>query len=128
MDVRRTVSSTSTTNEAERLLASVPMLPEIVERLVRRFDPLQIILFGSWARGDTHRWSDVDLLVVLPDAPDKRRAAIDMRRALAGVGISKDIVVTDRDEIEERGDLIGTVLRPALREGRVVYERPPAYP
>jgi len=41
-------------------------LSEIVERIVRQFDPLRIILFGSWARGDARPDSDVDLLVVLP--------------------------------------------------------------
>jgi len=41
-------------------------LPEIVERIVRGFDPLKIILFGSRARGEAHPDSDVDLLVILP--------------------------------------------------------------
>jgi uncharacterized protein len=37
--------------------------------------------------------------------------------------VCKDIVVTTPEEIARRGDLIGTVLRPALREGKVLYER-----
>ena len=36
----------------------------MTERIVRNFDPLQIILFGSRARGDADRDSDIDLLVV----------------------------------------------------------------
>ena len=40
------------------------------KRIVRAVDPLQVILFGSQARGDTHEWSDVDLLVVVPDGRD----------------------------------------------------------
>jgi len=31
--------------------------------------------------------------------------------------------VTTPAEIEEYGDLVGRVLRPALREGKVLYER-----
>ena len=39
-------------------------LDEIVSRIVQRFHPEKIILFGSHARGTTNTQSDVDLLVV----------------------------------------------------------------
>jgi predicted nucleotidyltransferase len=35
-------------------------------RIAERFDPEKIILFGSFAYGTPHEWSDVDLLVVMP--------------------------------------------------------------
>jgi predicted nucleotidyltransferase len=98
-------------------------LPEMVRRIVERFDPLRIILFGSWARGDARPDSDVDLLVVLPQVENKRRATIELLRALNGVPIAKDIVVTTPGEIAARGNVIGLVLRPALQEGKVLYER-----
>ncbi len=98
-------------------------VPVMVSIIVDRFHPLRIILFGSLARGTAGRDSDVDLLVVLPKVDDKRSAAIEMRRALSRIPVPKDIVVTTPEEIARRGDLIGSVLRPALREGRVVYER-----
>jgi predicted nucleotidyltransferase len=99
------------------------LIADMTDRIARDFDPLRIILFGSHARGDATADSDVDLLVVLPEAPNKRQAAIEIRRALRDLPVSKDIVVTTPDEIARRGDLIGPVLRPALREGKVLYER-----
>ena len=93
----------------------------MTERIVTRFDPLRIILFGSYARGQQTPDSDVDVLVVMPQAPDKRRLAIEIRQSLADVPLSKDIIVTTPDEIERRGDLVGTILRPALREGKALY-------
>lgn len=96
----------------------------MVERIVERFRPLRIVLFGSRARGEAGRWSDVDLLVVLPNGTDKRQAAVEILRALGDLPACKDIVVTTPEEIERRGQLVGTVLRPALREGKVLYERP----
>lgn len=99
------------------------LLPEITERIVRRFHPLRVILFGSHARGDARPDSDLDLLVVLPDPTDRRRAAIEIRRALRDLTVPTDVIVTTPDEIARRGDLVGPVLRPALREGKVLYER-----
>jgi predicted nucleotidyltransferase len=98
-------------------------LPEAIDRIAREFDPLRIILFGSWARGDARPDSDLDLLVVLPKVENKRRAAVDVMRALNELPISKDVVITTPREIAERGNVIGLVLRPALEEGIVVYER-----
>jgi uncharacterized protein len=95
----------------------------MAERIVRDYDPVKIILFGSHARGEADPESDIDLLVVLPEVANKRQAAVAIRRALADLPVPKDIVVTTPEEIDRRGDLVGTVLRPALREGKLLYER-----
>src|SRR3990172_5998921 len=95
-----------------------PCLPEVVDRIKSKFHPVQIILFGSWARGDAREDSDVDLLVVLPKVDHKRRAAIEILRALNGLPISKDVVVTTPEEIKARGHVVGDILRPALQEGK----------
>ena len=94
------------------------------ERIVGQFEPSRVVLFGSHARGTASEGSDVDLLVVMPEAPDKRRAAVEMRRALGDLPVSKDILVTTPDEIARRGHVAGSVLRTALREGTTLYERP----
>ena len=101
-------------------------LPAIVERVVERFDPLKIVVFGSVARGETSYDSDIDLLVVFDEVgrAEKRNVTVEIRRALARFPVPKDIIVTDVDEIRRRGHLVGPMLRPALEEGKVVYERP----
>ena len=96
----------------------------MVDRIVERFQPSQVVLFGSHARGTASEWSDVDLLVILPNVSDKRDAAINIRRVLGDLPVCKDIVVATPEEIARRGHLVGTVLRSALREGKVIYERP----
>ena len=47
----------------------------MVDRIVGRFHPSRVVLFGSYARGTAIESSDVDLLVVMGDIPDKRQAA-----------------------------------------------------
>ncbi|MFQ5630414.1 MAG: nucleotidyltransferase family protein [bacterium] len=37
----------------------------IASQIAQKFDPQKILLFGSYARGDSHQHSDVDLLVVM---------------------------------------------------------------
>ncbi len=40
-------------------------LPEITRRIISTSYPEQVILFGSYARGDHHPDSDIDLLVIV---------------------------------------------------------------
>ena len=100
------------------------IISTMVERIVGRFQPVRIVLFGSYARGTAIESSDVDLLVVMGNVQDKRRAAVEIRRSLGDLPVSKDIVVTTPDEIANRGDVVGSVLHAALREGVTVYEQP----
>lgn len=96
---------------------------EAVRRLVDAFDPLRIVVFGSYARGEPHPGSDLDLLVVLPEVEHKRDAAVAMRRTLSDLPVSVDVHPTTPDEIERRGWIKGTLLQAALTEGRDIYQK-----
>ena len=97
---------------------------QMVRRIVSRFRPEMIILFGSHARGDAGPDSDVDLLVVMPVSGSKREKQIEIRLALRSFRIPKDIVVTTPEEFAWRKEVPGTIERPAAREGKVLYARP----
>ena len=98
-------------------------LDRMVKRLVSRFSPDQIILFGSHARGTARPESDIDLLVVLPLSGSKRAKQVEMRVALHDIRVPKDIIVATPEEIARRRNIVGTLIRPALREGKVLYAR-----
>ncbi len=98
-------------------------IEEMVRMLVEQFEPDKIILFGSHARKTADADSDVDLLVIKPITGSKRRERIAMGVALQGMGQSKDIVVYTPEEVAHYGNVVGTLLYPALREGKVLYER-----
>lgn len=120
-DARNHVTNNATNSATNSALN--PWLNTMVERIVKDFHPLQIILFGSHARGDATAQSDIDLLVVFPELHSKRETTVAIREVLADLPVAKDIVVTTPTEIEEYGDLVGRVLRSALREGKVIYEQ-----
>lgn len=104
------------------------LLSDMVQAIVAEVDPDQVILFGSRARGDAREDSDVDLVVV-ESAPfgkgrSRRQEAVRLWRALSGLGVAKDILVYSRDEVEYWRNSLNHILARALREGRVLYERP----
>ena len=100
-------------------------IQEMVRRIVERFHPDKIILFGSYARGTAGPDSDVDLLVVKNVSGSKRQERLAIRLALSGIGLAKDIIVVTPEEVERYKDIVGTIIYPALREGKVLYERTP---
>jgi len=46
-----------------------------------------------------------------------------MRVALRGMGMAKDILLVTPEEVETARERPGTLIRFALREGKVLYER-----
>ena len=104
----------------------VPVQTEIrkmVRRIVRRFHPERVILFGSHARGEAGPDSDVDLLVVMPVEGLKHKKQVQIRVALHDIRVPKDIIVTTPEDFEWRKEIPGTIEYPAAREGRVLYAR-----
>ena len=104
------------------------LLDQMVQAIVAEVDPEQVILFGSRARGDAREDSDVDLVVVEAEPFGKTRSrrleAVRLWKSLSGFIVPKDILVYSRDEVEYWRDSLNHVLARALREGRVLYERP----
>jgi predicted nucleotidyltransferase len=98
-------------------------LREAVERIATRFHPLKVILYGSRARGEGGPDSDADLLVVMPVNGSKRQQAVQMDLALEGIPIPIDLIVVTAEEVERYREAIGSVIREAVREGKVLYER-----
>lgn len=114
----------TTLNSPARNLAASPLdyLPLIIERIVQRFDPVRIILFGSHARGEARSDSDLDLLVVLSEAPNQRQAAVAIMSLLRDLPVSKDVIVSTPEHLAQRGHVNGLVYKTALEEGRIIYE------
>jgi predicted nucleotidyltransferase len=100
------------------------LIAEATDRLVEAAHPDKIILFGSYARGDFDRHSDLDFLVILPTVAHRFEETIRLQSALRGLRMAADIVVYSAGQVEERRNLRGTMLYHALAEGRVLYASP----
>src|SRR5947209_10845510 len=92
---------------------------DFAARVAARYKPLKIILFGSYARGDFTRDSDVDLLVV---TQKRRRRDLRWRiRSHVDCPFPVDLIVTDENRLTRRVDLGDFFLRGIVAQGRVLY-------
>jgi predicted nucleotidyltransferase len=104
----------------------IPMrtIRAIAKHIAEKFDPEEIILFGSHAYGKPTAWSDVDILVVM-DTPkgEEFEKSIEIRRSLPSLNFGLDVVVRSRKDIEKRKKMGDWFLVDATEKGKVLYER-----
>jgi len=96
-------------------------LENAVALLVDGLDPAAVYLFGSRARGDHRPDSDFDLLVVTEQSIGYDEAY----RPLLGRALPCDVVPVTVGELIEAEQSAGGILRAALDEGGLLYQRPP---
>lgn len=101
------------------------VLQEIVTHLVKDYKPNQIILFGSFARGNAHSDSDIDLLIVkeTDESPLERRVHVRRLAFQPERRIPFSPLVLTPAELEQRLALGDPFYRGILRQGRVLYAR-----
>lgn len=95
----------------------------LVGRIRDGYEPEKIILFGSLARGDTHEWSDIDLIIVKDtDASygERVKALLPVLRGWSG---GADILVYSLNEYEVAREKCSPFLSEVEMEGVVLYER-----
>ena len=99
-------------------------LPLVVQEIVDAFDPVEVIVFGSVARGEDGPDSDLDLLVVLDHADLAERRGLARRvRGAIRTFVPIDLVITDVADVAADRDAVGSAVYWPLREGRSVYRR-----
>lgn len=92
-----------------------------IRALAEGAHPQKIVQFGSYARGDATADSDLDLLVIEDEVPDRAREMVRLRRLLRPLRIPADVLVYSANEVKRWGAQPGSALYWALREGKVVY-------
>lgn len=94
-------------------------IQKVVEVLLESAPPRsEIILFGSYARGDAAADSDLDFLVIEPELPDRRAEMVRLRSVLRPLRLPVDVLVVSRQAFEAWKDVPNNVIHRAAREGR----------
>jgi hypothetical protein len=93
----------------------------VINRIIRRYRPKKIIVFGSFARGDVHQGSDLDLIII-KNTKEKFLRRMDKVLDLCDGKIAVEPLIYTEAEfkkmLEEGNDFLETV----VLEGKVVYE------
>ena len=96
----------------------------IAQLVVERFEPEQVILFGSHARGEGGSHSDVDLLVVLRADAGRLPPGNPIRRAIAErFVLPVDVLIRSPEVLAEQRNDPYSLIHQVLAEGKVLYER-----
>lgn len=100
-------------------------IQQIVRRLIERYQPKQIILYGSLVEGAPDQDSDIDMLIIkeTDDAPLQRRLYVRQLVADPDRRIPFSPLVITPDELEYRLDMGDHFYQEILQQGKVLYAR-----
>lgn len=99
------------------------LIHEIKERIVSSISPEKIILFGSQATGEAKKESDIDLVIIWDTAEPLPRRNLIVRRLFPRRNFSLDVFVFTPKEERDLGEIRGTILYTALKNGKIIYEK-----
>lgn len=100
------------------------LLGPLVQRIVSRFDPEEVWLFGSRYRGDSTRLSDWDLLILVQD--DDAEHVYDPYykwETHKDSGLSADLVIDTMENFYSAVDVPNSLAREIKDERRLLYKR-----
>jgi predicted nucleotidyltransferase len=100
------------------------LLEAITTRIAEAIHPQKIILFGSWARSERGRHSDIDLLIIQESNLPRPQRYAQVRRLFWGMGIPMDILVYTPEEFARYQSVPGSFTHTVAHEGKVLYARP----
>jgi len=103
---------------------NIPYIDKIIPIIVSLASPDQIILFGSYARGDNTEKSDVDLLIVKKSLKKGREISGLIYKAFLDneIGIPVDLLTVDYNRYINLSEEIGYIYKTIKKEGKVIYD------
>lgn len=100
-------------------------LPLLAAAIGAHIPGAQVRLFGSRACGNASPDSDIDLLITVPDiwlaSHDRWLTLSELRRQLAMVDVSLDLLLFSETEVAERQHWQSHVIGQAYREGLLLH-------
>ena len=102
---------------------NIPYMDKIIPIIVSLAAPDQIILFGSYARGDNNEKSDIDLLILKKNFKKGREICGSIYKAFLenDIGVPVDLLTIDSNRYIELNNEIGYIYKTIKEEGKVIY-------
>jgi predicted nucleotidyltransferase len=100
------------------------LIDYIVEKIVREIQPEKIILYGSYARGDFHKDSDLDLFIIKESEEPSRMLRRKVDALLRGRRFPVDIRVRKPSEVEWNFQARNPFyIHHIFKDGKVLYDK-----
>ena len=103
-------------------MISREVIGALSQRIAREFKPRQIVLFGSYARGNATTDSDVDLLVILQFGGSALRKSMEILNRVCP-DFPVDLLARRPADTRRRYAEGDPLIRDALDHGVVLYEQ-----
>lgn len=98
------------------------IVKRFINLIIKKFNIKKIIIFGSFARGDYHKGSDLDLIIV-GEFKERFIDRIGKILELNNSDLEIDVMVYTEEELQKMIQEKRPFIEQALEEGIVVYEK-----
>jgi len=111
--------SNDPTLSRDKLQAKIDL---ITQRIVENYEPEKIILFGSVARGETNRDSDIDLFIVKKTNETRRHRGLEVGKLFLPRDFSLDVIVYTPEEVKDSYQN-NFFIREIIDNGKIIYQK-----
>ena len=102
----------------------IPIIEAIVNVIVSVAEPDKIVLFGSYAKGENHEKSDIDILVIKRNLDNEVKLTKLLYNMLytKGINVPIDIISVEYERFYDKCEELSNIMKTINNEGRILYE------
>lgn len=104
-----------------QVMVSFNEIEDVARRIGQHIDAEAVILFGSYARSQPGRHSDVDLLVIAESDLPRQKRSRELHLIFKPYPFPMDILVYTPKEVEKESEFELSFISTVLREGKKLY-------
>ena len=94
----------------------------LVESIIKDYEPEMVLLFGSQARGDANKYSDIDIIIV-KDTKERLKDRHNIIHTVADPRVPVDLIIYTPQEFRDMVRVGHRFVEKALRDGVVLYDK-----
>ena len=102
------------------MLKGYQALEEVKNRLINKFKPQAIILFGSYAWGQPNEDSDLDLLIIKDGPETRHQLGVQAIKLMFGIDHALDMLVFKPEDIQKKNN---SFFFKIFQDGKLLYGR-----
>lgn len=103
-------------------MVAADTIQDVVNSIVRAYNPEQVILFGSYAWGEPSADSDVDLCIIKKSKKNRREREFELRKKLYPPPAAIDLLILTPDEVQQRVNMGDFFMRNIVTKGKKLYD------